>query len=37
MEKMTKRMDSIARNAQKDKQQDFEMDLNLPPIEVQPV
>ena len=37
MEKMTKRMDSIARNAQKDKQQDFEMDLNLPPIDVQPV
>ena len=37
MEKLTKRMDAVARNSQKGKQEDFEMDLNLPPIEVQPV
>ena len=37
MENLSGRMKLIAVNCKKGKQEDFDMDLNLPPIEVQPV
>ena len=37
METMTNRMDNIAKNSQKGKQEDFDLDLDIPPMEVQPV